>query len=569
MTTAAVWTLTVVAGVIWPAADAANGGTPPSFRLTVLHANDVHSRYDETGRDAGKCVTIDSGASCTGYGGMGRLRNALDRERARARSDATVFLFAGDAFQGTPFYDLMRWEPAADFLGELGVDAMCLGNHEFEDGPAGLAPFLNSGNMSSIPVVVTNLDITDEPTLSKIQQSTVLNVAGHTLGVVGYLTPDTVWSNKAGKVKINDEIESLKPVVAELKRRGVEFVIALGHSGLEMDRRVAREVDGVDAVVGGHSHTYLFSGPRQDSEIPVGPYPLLEKRGNLTVPVVQAYAFTKYLGKMVLTFDGLGKLVDVAGEPILLDRNIPQDIKTVEKVKRYKRLMAEKKSDNPVGTTKVLLDGDGCRCAECNLGNAIADAFVRSNVNRLMNDNASCTGWTDAAVAIMLAGGIQRSITQGTVFKSNVLTALPYKSPLNKVTLTGRTIVEALEHSASLLDKPKCAVPEKNIYGGFMQVAGLQVTYDMKQTEGSRVRSVAVRCADCRTPLYEPLLPERKYKVILSKYVANGGDLYNMIRDDKIDSEDLGITEVDALHDYIKQFSPIISQIEGRSLVLK
>lgn len=63
-----------------------------------------------------------------------------------------------------------------------------------------------------------------------------------------------------GKVKITDEVESLKIETAKLRNRGVEFIIALGHSGLEMDKRVAREVDGVDAVVGAHSHSYLYSG---------------------------------------------------------------------------------------------------------------------------------------------------------------------------------------------------------------------------------------------------------------------------------------------------------------------
>lgn len=63
-----------------------------------------------------------------------------------------------------------------------------------------------------------------------------------------------------GKVSVTDELQSVKAEVAKLKDSGVEFIIALGHSGLDMDRRVAREVDGVDAVVGGHSHSYLFSG---------------------------------------------------------------------------------------------------------------------------------------------------------------------------------------------------------------------------------------------------------------------------------------------------------------------
>lgn len=63
-----------------------------------------------------------------------------------------------------------------------------------------------------------------------------------------------------GRVRITDELQSVKTEVVKLKKAGVDFIIALGHSGLEMDKRVAREVDGVDAVIGGHSHSYLNSG---------------------------------------------------------------------------------------------------------------------------------------------------------------------------------------------------------------------------------------------------------------------------------------------------------------------
>lgn len=67
----------------------------------------------------------------------------------------------------------------------------CLGNHEFENGPEGLAPFLKSKNVSSIPIVTTNIDTGDEPSLTNIRRSAVLSVGNHTVGVVGYLTPDT------------------------------------------------------------------------------------------------------------------------------------------------------------------------------------------------------------------------------------------------------------------------------------------------------------------------------------------------------------------------------------------
>jgi len=88
------------------------------FRLTVLHTNDLHSHFDETCRDGGN---VPCGAA-GGYGGFARLRGALDAERARAA--AVIHLNAGDTFQGTRFYDVLGWQPAADLVGDLGVDAM-------------------------------------------------------------------------------------------------------------------------------------------------------------------------------------------------------------------------------------------------------------------------------------------------------------------------------------------------------------------------------------------------------------------------------------------------------------
>lgn len=109
------WTLLIVAAAAAAAATAAT--VTAGFRLTVLHANDVHSWYEERCGDTG----------C--FGGFARLRAALDGERALAAADGApaVFLLAGDVFFGTPFYDELGWEPAADLVGRLGVDAMVYG----------------------------------------------------------------------------------------------------------------------------------------------------------------------------------------------------------------------------------------------------------------------------------------------------------------------------------------------------------------------------------------------------------------------------------------------------------
>jgi len=114
------------------AAAVAAAAAPGEFRLTILHTNDLHSHYDETCRGGGGGPCGAAG----GHGGFARLRGALDAERARAAADgappAVVHLYAGDTFHdtfhgtsnGMRFYDVLRWQPAAELIGDLGVDAM-------------------------------------------------------------------------------------------------------------------------------------------------------------------------------------------------------------------------------------------------------------------------------------------------------------------------------------------------------------------------------------------------------------------------------------------------------------
>lgn len=86
---------------------------------------------------------------------------------------------------------------------------------------------------------------------------------------------------------------------SRLKEAGVQLIIALGHSGIRVDQKVALECPLVDLVIGGHDNTFLWNGEKPDAEVPKGPYPIvMVQPSGKRVPVVQAYAFTKYLGKL-------------------------------------------------------------------------------------------------------------------------------------------------------------------------------------------------------------------------------------------------------------------------------
>lgn len=222
-----------------------------------------------------------------------------------------------------------------------------------------------------------------------VPKSVVLEVSGRKIGIIGYLTPSTEEISKTGKVVISDEIDAIREESERLDGEGIDIIIALGHSGYSMDLKIAKEVPLVDIVVGGHTNTFLWNGPPPDTDKPEGPYPMMVTQDSgKQVPVVQAYAYTKYLGQLNVTFDEYGDLVEAYGQPILLDNSISQEKDVLELLDVYRKEVDELDKET-VGSTKVYLDGDvrSCRFKECNFGNLIADAFIayRSSVRFVCN----------------------------------------------------------------------------------------------------------------------------------------------------------------------------------------
>ena len=153
----------------------------------------------------------------------------------------------------------------------------------------------------------------------------------------------------------------------------MKIIIALGHSGYDVDIKLAETIPELDLVVGGHSHTYLFTGPDPPStDVPKGDYPTYVKNGNKTIPVVQAYCYTKYLGHLELQFDDDGELltpVDGVGvsyaEPILLNSDVGQDPVILEAMEKWQQNLTEYKV--VVGENLVYMS-EGGPSEESNIG---------------------------------------------------------------------------------------------------------------------------------------------------------------------------------------------------------
>ncbi|PIK48688.1 hypothetical protein BSL78_14452 [Apostichopus japonicus] len=139
-----------------------------------------------------------------------------------------------------------------------------LGNHEFDLEIEGLLPFLSN---VSFPVLASNIDDSKEPTLKDTYyKSITLELGGETVGIVGYIYSKTDRISPTGDLIFLPEVDAIQAEVDILLASDVTIIIALGHSGIDIDLEIARKVRGVDVVVGGHSDTFLYTGVVPEGE---------------------------------------------------------------------------------------------------------------------------------------------------------------------------------------------------------------------------------------------------------------------------------------------------------------
>ncbi|KAJ0174737.1 hypothetical protein K1T71_009845 [Dendrolimus kikuchii] len=316
--------------------------------------------------------------------------------------------------------------------------------------------------------------------------SVVFDINGTKIGVIGYLTPDTKVLAMKNNVEYIEEVKAIKEEVVKLKQEGVNILIALGHSGFTKDLEIAKEVEDIDLVIGGHTNTFLWNGKVPDLENAEGPYPILVKQiSGRKVPTVQAYAYTKYLGKLRLVFNTTGEIIRFDGNPIILGNSIPQDSEVLQIVNKY-RSEVLKISEVVLGYTSVFLDGTSCRLKECNMGNLITDAMIYKYASEYKGD-----GWTDSSIAIIQGGGIRATISHpnipANVTKGDLLTVMPFDGNMARVEIDGNGIWNMLEHAVESYNRLRAP-------GQFLQMSGLKVEYDFKNGAGRRVVKVLVRC---------------------------------------------------------------------------
>ncbi|KAJ6635718.1 Apyrase [Pseudolycoriella hygida] len=419
-----------------------------------------------------------------------------------------------------------------------------IGNHEFDHGVEGLVPFLEDIKSE---VVVANIDDSDEPTMQgKYKKSVIIDKYERKIGVIGVILSTTDKLARTGKIRFKDEIETVRNEATILKNQGVDIIIVLSHCGLDVDYAIARGAGSdIDIIVGGHSHTFMFTGDNPPGpDRPLDEYPAIVRQENgHKVLIVQASAYTKYIGDLTVYFDADGEVNSWEGYPIFLDSNIKQDEDILKEIQPWKELV-DIEGIRVLGTSKVYLSRDECSSGECNIGNFITDASVHYYI-----DQAQKGEWTRAAIALTNFGGIRTSLNAGVLTYADVATTIPFENTLDLIELRGDHLLATLE---------------RNI----LPASGIRIVYNITKPIGERVVSVDLLCNECTVPRYYPLDLMKMYRIVVNSYMAGGGDGLSVLNEQKRNHV-VGPIDMDVLINYIDRQSPIMIGIEGRTTILQ
>lgn len=512
-----------------------SGSALADYELNILHINDLHSRIEAINKFDSTCSTEEEGkGEC--FGGVARLKAAIDAQRQALTGKNVLLLNAGDNFQGSLFYTTYKGAVEAEFLNLMKFDAMTVGNHEFDDSEDGLAAFLDK---VQFPVVTANVAAGASSKLGdRIKPFIVIEQGGQKIGIVGAVANDTAELSSPGQnVLIGNDVADITAAVGELKKAGVDKIIALTHVGYPRDLTAIAKIPDVDVVVGGHTNTFLSN----TSDKAEGPYPtLVDNPGGYKVPVVQAGAYSKYLGNLKVVFDDAGAVKEASGEPILIDSSIKPDEAVLARIKELAGPIDELKN-KIVAESAEPIDGsrEVCRAAECAMGNLVTDAIL---------DRTRDQGMT---IAITNGGGLRSSIDGGPVSMGEVISVLPFQNTVATFQLKGSDLIAALENGLGQIEEGA---------GRFPQVSGMKYSFDKSKPAGSRVVSVEVKEGEA----FVPLDPAKTYGVVSNNYLRAGGDGYSIFAKSGMNAYDFGPNLELVVADYLAANRPYKPYTDGR-----
>jgi 5'-nucleotidase / UDP-sugar diphosphatase len=503
-------TVFLFAVIAIPAADK----TGNVIQLIVLHTNDTH----------GHPVKF-ANSPADGAGGL-PARATLVKE-IRSRYENVLVLDAGDINTGRPESNFFKAEPDIIGYNYIGYDAMALGNHEFDNSADVLKKQMKQAKFPFLSANVKTKDGKNVATPYIIKSFKGLKVA-----VFGLTTRDTAVMGGPENVKdlvFEDEVKTANELVPKLRKQA-DIVIALVHLGIyenetEGSRYLAKNVNGIDLIVDGHSHTML------DKPIYVN-----------NTPIVQAWQWGMIVGEGVFTIKNRKiesfewkavpvnlkekvKNSDGKEEIKFVGNQIDEDRTLLEQLSKYPE-QVDKLLSEKIGETSDVFPNKEVRLKETALGDLVADSMLWYTKNLGVD------------FAIQNSGGIRTDLPKGDITKKNVYEIIPFDNSTVVVNLKGSEVKKIFDYIATIAQGK----------GAFPQVSegvSFTINYDKGVCEDVLIGG-------------KPIDEEKIYKIATNSFVATGGDGYlPFIK--STDPYDTSKFQRDILIEYIKTMTGKIS----------
>ncbi len=525
-------TLTLTAVLALMGCAAVPGASPQkdkTYYLTILHTNDHHGRFWQ---------------NSSGEYGMAARKTLIDQIRGEvARAGGhTLLLDGGDVNTGVPESDLQNAVPDFKGMNMLGYDAMAVGNHEF-DKP--LTTLKMQRDLIKFPMLAANIYESGKRMFAPYK---VFDIDGLRVGVLGLTTEDTrkmVSPENVKNVEFRGVIDEARKVVPELRAKA-DIVIAATHMGhyengnhgtsAQGDVSMARAVNGIDLVVGGHTQNPACMKAENvlDREYVPGTDCKPDRQNGTWI--VQAHEWGKYVGRADFTYrNGEFKLVKYALIPVNLMKSVKgaddksAKVPYTEQIAEDKDMLAMLKPYQDFGKQKLLieigstdgkLEGDRAvvRDKPASMAVLIGEAMMAK---------------TQADFAVVNAGGVRDSFAPGKLTYKDVLKVQPFGNTVAIVDFSGQEVMDYLNAMA------KMSVGS----GAFAQFAGVKLVIT-----GGKVSSASIKGA--------PVDNAKTYRMVLNKFSAQGGDGYPAITDHK-SFVDTGYVDADVLRAFVTTRSPL------------
>ena len=384
---------------------------PESTKLLILHTNDMHAQYVPL-----KAFWVEGEVKPL-IGGFGALDAYITLEREKGLP--TLLMDAGDLMTGTLLSDIeddgVKGGALLKMMNDMGYDIMTLGNHEFDNGQENVSKFYEIANF---PIVNANL-LKDGKIITPSSYE-ILEVAGIKVGVVGLMTKyfyEVVLKSSIEGLELISLPEAAKDIVKEIDPL-TDLIILLTHAGVEADKELARELQGVDIIIGGHRHTRLEQ-------------PVIENG----VIIVQTGSRTANLGRLEIVVQGdsvswyKGGLIPLWVDSITVEPNLATKIKGFEDdiLKMYGDTLAT-----------LMTDLERSSRRESNVGSWVASIIKDA---------------TDSDFAIMNSGGIRKSVSAGPLTRLDIKEMLPFENTLVTFEVTGEELLNLIKYNIEVSRK--------------------------------------------------------------------------------------------------------------------